>query len=338
MMQALLSRLAAGQHLTALQASSAMELIATGQATDAQVAAVLTALRMKGETADEITGFVRELQRHAVTIRPDVRGRLVDTCGTGGDGARTFNISTAAALVAAGAGVPVVKHGNRSVSSSSGSADVLEALGVRLELPPERVRAIVEETGIAFLFAPAFHPALRYAAAARRDLGFPTVFNLIGPLMNPAGASARLCGVYSPALITRFATTLMALGTEHAMVVHGHGLDEITVCGPTTVAEIDTGTVRHYTIDPREYGIPLAPLSDLAGQSPQKNASIIRNILSGEKGAARNVVVLNAGAAIYLGGEAPDLAHGIERANEAIDTGAATERLDALILASRREP
>ena len=337
-MQALLSRLAGGQHLTAPEASTAMELVATGKATDAQVAALLTALRMKGETAEEITGFVRELQRHAVAIRPDVRGRLVDTCGTGGDRARTFNISTAAALVAAGAGVPVVKHGNRSVSSSSGSADVLEALGVRLDLPPERVRAIVEETGIAFLYAPAFHPALRYAAAARKDLGFPTVFNLIGPLMNPAGASAQLCGVYSPALITRFATTLMALGTARAMVVHGHGLDEITVCGTTMVAEIDAGTVRHYIIDPREYGIPLAPLSDIAGQSPQKNASIIRHILSGGEGAARDVVTLNAGAAIYLGGEAPDLAVGIERANRAIDTGAAAERLDALILASRREP
>ena len=335
-MQEILATLAAGEHLTALQASMAMEKIATGTATDAQVAAFITALRMKGETADEITGIVRELQRHAITIRPGVHGRLVDTCGTGGDGARTFNISTAAALVAAGAGVPVVKHGNRSVSSSSGSADVLEALGVNLDLPPERVQAIVEETGIAFLYAPAFHPALRYAAAARKDLGFPTVFNLVGPLLNPAGASARLCGVYSPALISRFATTLAALGTEHAMVVHGHGLDEITVCGPTAVAEIDRGTVRLYTIDPEDYGIPRAPLADLAGQSPRENACVIRHILSGKKGAARDVVAMNAGAAIYLGGEAPDFADGIEHAYESIDAGAAREKLDALILASRR--
>lgn len=335
-MQAILAQLTGGEHLTPDQATGVMEMIATGQATGAQIASLITALRMKGETAEEITSFVRVLLRHAVTIHPQVSGRLVDTCGTGGDGARTFNISTAAAFVAAGAGVPVVKHGNRSVSSSCGSADVLEALGVKIDLSPERICSVVEETGIGFLFAPSFHPALKHAAAARKELGFSTVFNLLGPLLNPAGAPARLCGVYSPALISRFSTALQALGTERGMVVHGHGLDEITIAGPTLVAEIGNGSIRRYTIFPEEYGISRSPHSALAGSSPQDNAEIIRMILSGDPGPAHDVVVMNAGAAIYLGGKAPDLERGIQKAEEAVASGAASERLDALIHASRR--
>jgi anthranilate phosphoribosyltransferase len=336
-MQAILAQLVDGEHLRPDQATGVMEMIASGQATEAQIASLITALRMKGETAEEITSFVKVLLRHAVTISPHVSGRLVDTCGTGGDGARTFNISTAAAFVAAGAGVPVVKHGNRSVSSSCGSADVLEALGVRIDLSPERVCSVVEETGIGFLFAPAFHPALRHAAAARKELGFSSVFNLLGPLLNPAGAPARLCGVYSPALVARFSTALQALGAERAMVVHGLGLDEITVAGPTIVAEIEGGSIRNYTISPEEFGISRSPHSALAGHSPQYNAEIIRKILSGAPGPAHDVVVMNAGAAIFLGGEAPDLPHGVEKAGDAIASGAAAQRLEALIQASRSE-
>src|SRR5512136_2935616 len=211
-MQTVLARLAESRDLTSVEAEGAMELIAQGRATEAQIASLITALHLKGETAEEIAAFARVLQVHALSIKPAITGRLVDTCGTGGDRAHTFNISTAAALVAAGAGVPVVKHGNRMVSSSCGSADVLEALGVRVDLPPQRVSAIVEETGIGFLFAPSFHPAMKHAAKTRRDLGFSTIFNLLGPLLNPAGAQARLCGVYSSAIIHKFALSLCALG------------------------------------------------------------------------------------------------------------------------------
>ncbi|MDD1705899.1 MAG: anthranilate phosphoribosyltransferase [Methanoregulaceae archaeon] len=333
-MQAILAQLTGGEHLSPDQATDVMEMIASGQATGAQIASLITALRMKGETAEEITSFVRVLLRHAVIIRPQVSGRLVDTCGTGGDNAGTFNISTAAAFVAAGAGVPVVKHGNRSVSSSCGSADVLEALGVNIDLSPERVCSVVEETGIGFLFAPAFHPAMRHAAAPRKELGFSTVFNLLGPLLNPAGAPARLCGVYSPGLVDRFSIVLQQLGTERAMVVHGQGLDEITVSGPTIVAEIDGGTIRRYTLSPEEFGIPRSPHSSLAGRSPRDNAEIIRMVLSGAPGPAHDVVVLNAGAAILLGDKAPDLEQGVLKADEAIASGAASERLEALIQAS----
>lgn len=336
-MQAILAQLTDGVHLRPDQATGVMEMIASGQATGAQIASLLTALRMKGETAEEITSFVQVLLRHAVTIRPRVSGRMVDTCGTGGDGAKTFNISTAAAFVAAGAGVPVVKHGNRSVSSACGSADVLEALGVNIDLTPERVCSVVEQTGIGFLFAPAFHPAMRHAAAARKELGFSSVFNLLGPLLNPAMAPARLCGVFSPALVDRFSTVLQALGAERAMVVHGMGLDEITVTGPTLVAEIDKGSTKKYTISPEMFGIDRSPHSALAGDGPEHNAAIIRMVLSGAPGAARDVVVMNAGAAIFLGGVAPDLQHGIEKAEEAIESGAAAQRLEALIHASRSE-
>jgi len=338
MMQAILARLAGGEQLRPDQAAAAMEMIATGQASEAQIASMITALHMKGETAEEMASFVQVLLRHALTIHPHVSGRLVDTCGTGGDGARTFNISTAAAFVAAGAGVPVVKHGNRSVSSSCGSADVLEALGVRIDLAPERVCSIVEETGIGFLFAPAFHPALRHAAAVRKELGFSSVFNLLGPLLNPAGAPARLCGVYSPELVDRFSHALLALGTERAMVVHGQGLDEIAVAGPTQVAEIDRGAIQQYTITPESFGIRLSPHSALAGSSPQVNAEIIQNILSGVPGPAHDVVVMNAGAAIFLGGRAADLDRGIQKAEDSIASGAAAGRLAALIRASGGKP
>jgi anthranilate phosphoribosyltransferase len=292
--------------------------------------AFLAALKLKGETAEEIAAFGDVLRRHACMIAPRVMGTLVDTCGTGGDGARTFNISTAAALVAAGAGVPVVKHGNRRVSSACGSADVLEALGVRVDLLPDDVTSMVEEIGIGFLFAPRFHPALLHAARVRRDLGFSTVFNLLGPLLNPAGAQARLCGVYSPALIQRVAEALRALGAERAMVVHGDGLDEITVSGSTFVGELSQGRIRQYSLAPERFGIARAPRSALAGKGPEENAAIIRGVLSGEEGPARDVVVMNAGAAIYLGGVADTLSGGMFKAVEAIDSGAAQRKLQVL--------
>jgi anthranilate phosphoribosyltransferase len=334
MMQAVLARLARREDLPGSVAMEAMEQVASGQATESQIAAFITALRLKGESAEEIASFARVLQEHAITIFPKIRGMLVDTCGTGGDGSGTFNISTAAALVAAGAGVPVVKHGNRSVSSSCGSADVLEALGVRIDLSPDQCCTVIEENGIGFLFAPAFHPALRHAAKVRRDLGFSTIFNLLGPLLNPARAQARLCGVYSPDLVPVFAACLHSLGAERAMVVHGEGLDEITVSGPTLLTEISHGVLRSYTITPEDFGISRSPVSALAGSSPAANAGIIRDILSGVGGPARDVTVMNAGAAIYLGGSAPDYAAGIDRAEEAIDSGAAREKLEALVIAT----
>ncbi|HUU74498.1 MAG TPA: anthranilate phosphoribosyltransferase [Methanoregulaceae archaeon] len=337
MMQAVLARIAAGRNLSVSEASAAMELIATGKATEAQMGAFLTGLRFKGETAEEIAAFADVLQRHAISIKPRVEGILVDTCGTGGDGFGTFNISTAAALVAAGAGVTVVKHGNRKVSSSCGSADVLEALGVKVDLPPEQVSRMVENIGIGFLFAPAFHPALRYAARARRDLGFSTVFNVLGPLLNPARASARLLGVFDPRLTLTLAQALRTLGAKKAMVVHGDGLDEITISGKTSVAELANGNICQSTLTPEQFGISRAPRHMLLGHSPDQNAAIIRGILDGVEGPARDIVVMNAGAAIYLGERASTHEEGIALAGDAITSGAAAAKLDDLIVESGRK-
>jgi anthranilate phosphoribosyltransferase len=333
-MQAALARLADGNDLSSSLAAEAMEQVATGRATDAQIASLITALRVKGETPEEMAEFARVLSRHALTIHPRVTGPLLDTCGTGGDRSGTFNISTAAAIVAAGAGVAVVKHGNRRASSSCGSADVLEALGVTVDLPPQKTCSVIEKIGIGFLFAPVFHPALRYAAKARSELGFSSVFNLLGPLLNPAGADARLCGVYSPGLVQKFARTFLSLGTDRAMVVHGEGLDEITVSGVTRVAELRHGEIREYTVVPEELGIRRSPLSALAGSSPSENARLIRAIFSGMEGPARDVVIMNAGAAIYLGAKAGSLAGGISLAERAIDSGAAGEKLEELVNAT----
>ena len=337
MMQAVLARIAAGRNLSVSEASAAMELIATGKATEAQMGAFLTGLRFKGETAEEIAAFADVLQRHAISIKPRVEGILVDTCGTGGDGFGTFNISTAAALVAAGAGVTVVKHGNRKVSSSCGSADVLEALGVKVDLPPEQVSRMVENIGIGFLFAPAFHPALRYAARARRDLGFSTVFNVLGPLLNPARASARLLGVFDSRLTLTLAQALRTLGAKKAMVVHGDGLDEITISGKTSVAELANGNICQSTLTPEQFGISRAPRHMLLGHSPDQNAAIIRGILDGVEGPARDIVVMNAGAAIYLGERASTHEEGIALAGDAITSGAAAAKLDDLIVESGRK-
>ncbi|MDD1681603.1 MAG: anthranilate phosphoribosyltransferase, partial [Methanoregula sp.] len=299
------------------------------------IGAFLTALRMKGETPEEIAAFARVMRRHAVTVVPVTHKPLVDTCGTGGDGTHTFNISTASALVAAGAGIPVVKHGNRSVSSTCGSADVLSALGVNIAVDPTRQAKIVEQVGIAFLFAPNHHPAMRHVMAARQELGCRTVFNILGPLANPAGAQAQVLGVYNPDLTLPMAEVLRILGISRAMVVHGSGLDEITTTGNTRVCELDKGTINTYTLNPKTFGIAHASLSDLRGGDPQMNARIIREILAGEQGAGRDIVLLNAAAAIYIGGQARDLYEGIRRAASSVDSGDARARLDSLVEATR---
>ena len=330
-----IARLIEQQDLSPDEAGQVMGAIMEGNTTQSQIGAFLTALRMKGETPEEIAAFAGVMRRHAVTVAPVTQKILVDTCGTGGDGSHTFNISTASALVAAGAGIPIVKHGNRSVSSTCGSADVLSALGVNLAVDPTYQAKIVEQVGIAFLFAPAHHPAMRHVMAARQELGFRTVFNILGPLSNPAGARAQVLGVYNPDLTRPVAEVLRILGLFRAMVVHGSGLDEITTTGETQVCELDNGRITTYSLNPGSFGIAPASLSDLRGGDAQENARIIREILSGEQGAGRDIVLLNAGAAIYTGGQARDMHEGIGYATASIDSGNASARLDALIDATR---
>jgi anthranilate phosphoribosyltransferase len=335
MIREAIARLVEGRHLSKEEAAGVMNEIMRGEATQAQIGSFLTGLRMKGETPGEIAAFAGVLREHAITVRPDVPGMLIDTCGTGGDGAQTFNISTAAAFVAAGAGVPVVKHGNRGVSSRCGSADVLAYLGVSLSVDPRIQARIVEQVGISFFFAPAHHPAMRHVMAARQEIGCRTVFNLLGPLANPAGAQAQLLGVYHPALTGTMAEVLRELGLSRAMVVHGCGLDEMTTTGETIVSELGSGAIHRYTITPEQYGIARAKSSDLVGGDPATNARILSGVLGGETGAARDIVLLNAGAAVYIGGKARDLQEGIGRATASIDTGAALGKLHALIEATR---
>jgi anthranilate phosphoribosyltransferase len=331
MIQMALSILLDGEDLTPGEATRVMEEIMSGRATHAQVAAFITALRMKGETEIEIAAFARVMRNCAVILRPVVRGTLVDTCGTGGDQASTFNISTAAALVAAGAGVPVVKHGNRSVSSRCGSADVLEALGLNLAVSPERISSMIEQHHIGFLFAPLYHPAMKHVMTPRRELGIRTVFNLLGPLANPAGAQAQLLGVYDPRLTRKIACVLSTLGISRAMVVSGGGLDEISTTGPTRVSELDRGVIHTYEMNCEDYGIRKVSRETLRGGDAETNARIIRMILSGGEGPARDIVLLNAAAAIYLGGSATTIERGLTRAETSIDSGRAYETLEQLI-------
>lgn len=326
-----ISKIIQGQDLTREQAKSIMDEIMGGRATPAQIGGFLTAMRMKGETVDEITGFAQSMRENAQTISPDVPF-LTDTCGTGGDGAHTFNISTAAAIVASAAGVPVAKHGNRSVSSSSGSADVLERLGVAIDLGPQDVARCIEEIGLGFMFAPVFHGAMKHAIGPRRELGVRTVFNMLGPLTNPAGAGGQLMGVYSEELTEPVARVLGNLGVKRAMVVYSRdGLDEISVCAPTLVSELNGGEINTYLLNPEEYGFSKAESSDIKGESPEHNAQIIIALLKGEKGAKRDILLLNAGAAIYVGGGAETLAEGIAKAAKAIDSGKAYVKLLQLI-------
>ena len=335
MIQSAISELMDGRDLSQEDAREVMNSIMAGEATPAQIGAFLVALRMKGETADEIAGCAEAMREHVLVVRP-ARTDLVDTAGTGGDGARTFNISTAAALVAAAAGAGVAKHGNRAVSSSSGSADVLEALGFNLELPPETIARSIDELGFGFLFAPTHHPAMRHAAPVRRELATRTVFNVLGPLTNPAGARAQVVGVYAPELVPTIADVLARLGAERAFVVHGAaGVDELSPAGPNLVCEVANGQVRRREIDPLDLGIDRCAPEELGGGDPADNAETIRSIFSGAEGGKRDAVLLNAAGAIAAGGLARDLGEGVGLAREAIDSGAAGERLEALIAFSR---
>ena len=337
MIQDALSALLDGRDLDRDEARRVMGSIMDGEATPAQIGGFLVALRLKGETAEEIAGCAEAMREHVLAVKPQ-RGDLVDTAGTGGDGARTFNISTAAALVAAAAGAGVAKHGNRAVSSASGSADVLEALGFSLELGPERIERSIDELGFGFLFAPTHHPAMRHAAPVRRELAARTVFNVLGPLTNPAGARAQVVGVYAPELVPTIADVLLNLGATRAFVVHGAGgVDELSPAGPNLVCEVADGEVRRREIDPLELGVPRCASEDLRGGEPEDNAQTIHEIFAGADGGRRDAVLLNAAGAIAAAGHAKDLEEGLGIAREAIDSGAAGERLEALVAFSRAE-
>jgi anthranilate phosphoribosyltransferase len=333
--QQLMARVLDGHDLTRTEAREAMQQIMEGGATQAQIAGFLIALRAKGETADEIAGCAEAMREHVLAVRP-ARDDLVDTAGTGGDGKSTLNISTAAALLAAAAGVGVAKHGNRAASSQTGSADVLEALGFELELPPERIARSIDELGFGFMFAQAHHPAMKHAAPVRRELGTRTVFNVLGPLTNPARARAQVVGVYSPSLVRPVAEALAQLGARRAFVVHGAGgIDELSPVGPSRVSEVVDGGVRDRIVDPQELGIEPTSLEELAGGAPAENAAAIRGVFAGERGGAREAVLLNAAGAIAAGGHADDLREGLELARGALDSGAAAARLDELVEHSR---
>ena len=326
----LLEKLRLHHDLSTSEAAQAMAAIMDGQAQPAHIAGLLMALALKGERPGEMVGFARAMRERAVPV-PRAAGEVFDTCGTGGDGAHTFNVSTAAALVVAGAGVRVAKHGNRAVSSRCGSADVFEALGVRLDAPPDRVVAALDQAGVAFFFAPAWHPSMRHAAPTRRELGVRTAFNLLGPLTNPAGARRQLVGVARPEHTELVARTLGLLGSERAWVVHGAGrLDELSTTGYTKVSELRHDAVRTFYLHPSDVGLPLADRSALAGGSAKENAAIIDHVLSGELGPRRDIVLLNAGASLLVAGVSSSLAEGVQAAAVSIDSGAAGRALEAL--------
>ncbi|HEX2296479.1 MAG TPA: anthranilate phosphoribosyltransferase [Actinomycetota bacterium] len=330
-----LSRLLAGGSLSEEEAGTCMEEIMEGAATPAQVAGFVVALRAKGESIDEVAGLVRTMRRFAEKV--PVQGDVLDTCGTGGDRSGTFNVSTAAAIVCAGAGAKVAKHGNRAASSRCGSADVLEALGVKIDLPPEGVAACIEEAGIGFCFAPVFHPAMRHAGAPRRELGVPTIFNFLGPLTNPAGATRQALGVSDPKMIEPMVHTLGRLGSKHVLAFHGdRGLDELSTSGPSRVYELVDGEVREWTIDPAELGLEVSPLDAVAGGTAEENAATIRAVLGGEPGPRRDIVLLNAAAGLVAAGLAGEMAGGLRLAAEAVDSGEAAARLDRLVDVSTR--
>ena len=335
-----ISKVVEGQHLDRSEAESLMDEIMNGKATDAQIASFLTALRMKGETVDELIGFAKAVRAKASPIRPRFpeasagtgREVIVDTCGTGGDAKGTFNISTAVAFVVAGAGVRVAKHGNRSVSSVCGSADVIEALGISLDLTADAIAQCIEEAGIGFLYAPFLHGAMRYVVHARREMKIRTVFNLLGPICNPAQANAQVLGVYNENLTEIMAQVLCELGTDRAFVVHGSdGLDEITVCGESKISEVRNGEVHTYYVTPEDFGIERAPISEILGGDAMRNAEIIRDILSGGGDTKRDIVLLNAAAGLVAGSKAENLPEGMQLARESIDSGKAADCLQKLI-------
>jgi anthranilate phosphoribosyltransferase len=331
-----LSKIIQKENLNEERMSQMITDIFSGNITDAQIGAMMAALATKGETFEELAGAARAMRRKALRIQASA-ATVVDTCGTGGDGAHTFNISTTTAFVVAACGVTVAKHGNRSVSSQCGSADLLEALGVKLDTDPEIVEEAVQDIGIGFLFAPMYHSAMKYAAKARKEVGLRSIFNMLGPLTNPAGANCQLLGVYAPELTEMFAHALQLLGAKRSLVVHGHdGLDEISVCAPTRVSELKDGLIRTYDIYPETFFGQLAKPQDLSGGNPEANAQITRRILNGEKGPRRDVVLINTAAALTAAGQAKDLKEGIQRAETAIDEGAAAQKMEALIDFTRK--
>ncbi|HUS76943.1 MAG TPA: anthranilate phosphoribosyltransferase, partial [Methanothrix sp.] len=325
-----LQNIVEGRDLTQEEAEALMGEIFSS-ATDAQIGALLVALRMKGESIPEIAGFARKMRDSAVCIRPKVKGILVDTCGTGGDASNTINVSTAAAIVSAACGVPVAKHGNYAVSSKCGSANVLSELGVNISPQPEAVAAMIESLGLGFMLAPIFHPAMKRVAPIRRELGLRTVFNILGPLTNPAGAKAQVMGVYDPLLCEKLACVLQMLDTQRALVVHGMGMDEITNTGETKVSELKDGVVKSYSLMPQDLGYPLARPQDIAGGAPEENARKLVAVMKGEKSPARDIIAMNGGAAVYVSGKASSLKEGAKNAEEAIDSGKALELLQRMV-------
>ncbi|UVI32400.1 anthranilate phosphoribosyltransferase [Paenibacillus spongiae] len=330
--QGALTAIMSGKDLTRGEARAIMGIIMNGEASDAQIAAIVTALRMKGETKDEITGFAESMRAHSNRVQAKQEG-LLDTCGTGGSGIHKFNISTASAMIASAAGVRVAKHGNRAMSGKAGSADVLEALGVNITLSAEQAASCLESIGICFMFAQLYHPSLKHATGARREIGIRTIFNMLGPLTNPAGADRQLLGLYDRSRTSTVAEVLGELGLKRAMVVSSHdGLDEISISAPTQISELQDGIVRTYDITPESIGLSTRPLSEVIGGDAAVNAQIIRRIFSGEeKGAYREIVLANAGACIYVGGMAASLREGAEVAAALIDSGQAAEKLNQLI-------
>lgn len=336
MLKDYLAQLISGQDLSREDAQQAMQFIMSGQAGDAQIGSFLTALRMKGVTSGEITGFAATMRQQALRIQC-AAPNLVDTCGTGGDGKRTFNISTTVAFILAAAGLSIAKHGNRGISSSCGSADVLTALGININIPPAAVEQTINEIGIGFLYAPLFHQAMKYAAVPRKELGFRTVFNILGPLTNPAQANRQLIGVYERELTVKVAEALAGLGVEKAMVVHSFdGMDEISTAAQTQIVEVDNGELNVYTLEPQEFGFCRCHFSDYQGGSPQENAVIMQDILHGKTGPKRDIVLLNAAAALKIGGKAQDLREGLAIATECIDSGAAAAKLEQLAKMTQR--
>jgi anthranilate phosphoribosyltransferase len=331
-------KLVDGANLTCEESRKVMKEIMSGQATSAQIAAFLTALRMKGETVEEITAFAEIMKEYSSRIHPRVNGRLIDTCGTGGDKVKTFNVSTTAAFVVAGAGVAIAKHGNRSVTSQSGSADVLETLGFNLNMPAAAVQASVEQVGIGFMFAPAFHPAMKHAIGPRREIGIRTIFNVLGPLTNPACVNAQVLGVYDRKLTVPIARALKRLGCEEAMVVHGlDGLDEISTVGETAIAWLRDGEVKTMETAPRDFGVKHTQVAEIKGTLPEESAEILFKILNcncSANDAKRDMVLVNAAAGIIVGGKADDFSYGMELSRESISSGAAYKKLKALVKAS----
>ncbi|MFZ5987172.1 MAG: anthranilate phosphoribosyltransferase [Bacillota bacterium] len=330
MLKSAISKLVEGKNLSEQEIIETLNCIMDGDATQAQIGSFITALRIKGETIEEITGCARVMREKADRINPEVE-YYIDTCGTGGDGSNTFNISTAAAFVASAGGVSVAKHGNRSISSRSGSADVLEGFGINISLSPDQVKECIEKVGIGFMFAPAFHKSMKHAAGPRRELGIRTIFNILGPLTNPANAKGQVLGVFNERLTESMANVLLNLGLERAMVIHGlDGMDEITTTTSTKVSEVRDGKVLNYELDPKTYGFKLASKDDLMGGDAKENSDIICSIFKGEKGPKRDIVVLNSAAALYVGKAADSIEDGIKAAEDIIDTGRALKKLNEL--------